>query len=156
MGQYMYFYVKVDEKLHFVDEIKDNGLHNFTRDFEAPYGDARSYTSDEILYQIKEYEEIIKRAEKDIERDEEMISLATKMEDTPLKERLETAWKYKDDITEWKDFIKEKKDDIEYLYKYIFLNKIFGDGAVWIGIESGRNFDPENPPIKKWNESHKL
>ena len=66
-----------------------------------------------------------------------------------LEEQFEFTKRLSDENDEWRDFIKQKKEDIEYLKHYIYLNKVFGDGAVWIGTESGRNFDPNNPPRNK-------
>ena len=148
MGQYMYFYVKVDGKFHFIEEIKDDGSLGFTRDLNAPFGDARPYATTELKWEIEEYEESIKRAEESIAENNELIKLVFNSP-APLTEQMEVIEKYKRDNKEWEEFIADKKADIEYLRNYIYLNKIFGDGAVWIGMESGKDFDPENPPRLK-------
>ena len=151
MGQYMYFYVKVDDKFHFIEEVKDNGLHDFTREFNAPFGDARSYSTEQLQWEIDDYEESIKRAEEAIVENNELISSIFNSNDD-LDEKIEAVRTIKGDNKGWEEFIANKKADIEYLRNYIYLNKVFGDGAVWIGLESGSNFDPENPPRLKWDK----
>ena len=151
MGQYMYFYVEVDKKLYFIDEVKDNGLHGFTQEFNVPFGNGRKLESSEIEYEIEDYKKAIETARDDINRNKELARLALSA-DAPLSERMELIEKYKLDNIEWKEYIQEKEEDIKYLERYVFLNKIFGDGAVWVGIETGRNFDPENPPAEKWKK----
>lgn len=155
MGQYMYFYVKVDNKFHFIEKVKDNGLHNFTRDLNAPFGDAYSYSTEELQSEITDYEERIKRAEEIIAGNNELINSIFNSNDD-LEEKIEAVRNVKSNNKEWEEFITDKKADVEYLRNYIYLNKIFGDGAVWIGLESGKNFDPENPPRLKWEKEKAL
>ena len=151
MGQYMYFYANIDGKLHYLDDVKDNGLHEYTRDIYTQYGYARPLDTDELEAIIGEYETSIERSKKRIASFDELIEIALKA-DVPLEERMEVIESYKDEISSTKDYIKEIEDDISYLRNYLYLNSVFGDKTVWVGMETGENYDPENPPGKRFEK----
>ena len=151
MGQYMYFYANIDGKLHYIDDVKDNGLHEYTRDIYTQYGYARPLDTAELEAVIGEYEIAIQRSEKRIAHFNELIEIALKA-DASLEERMETVETYKGEINSTNEYIKEIEDDITYLRHYVYLNCVFGDKTVWVGMETGRNYDPENPPGKEFEK----